>query len=255
MFAIVDATSGCIVDCNPALSIVTGFSKHELTGRHVFDLCEPTFVRRARAVSRDVVRTGTTLGFEGPLQTKTRGTVPVSVSVAVGSRTADGRVVECLVILHDMTRRKTAEAALQASEARYQDLYHNAPDMLASLDRMSSRIVQCNNTLARVCQRDRGDLIGCRLVELLTDESRPVARHAFDDVAETGAVRNVHLQLLRGEGRSPLDVSMHVTTVRRRAEACVSPTCPSRYYRTKASARRPPSSAQRARTACADTDR
>ena len=56
------------------------------------------------------------------------------------------RVAESILILRDISHRKEGEAALKASEARYQDLYHNAPDMFASVDRVSNRIVQCNLT-------------------------------------------------------------------------------------------------------------
>lgn len=86
-------------------------------------------------------------------------TVPVNVSVSVVSRDAEGRIAESNLILHDMTRRKAAETALKISQARYQDRYHNAPDMFASLDPSSHRIVQCNKTLARVTGVDRTELI------------------------------------------------------------------------------------------------
>ena len=136
----------------------------------------------------------------------------MSLSVSVGSRDPAGRVAESILILHDMTRRHTAEAALRTSEARYQDLYHNAPDMFASIEPSSNTIVQCNETLARVIGVDRTDLIGRSVFTLIARESHDTVRAALETVQQQGDVRNVHLRLPRGDG-APLDASMHVARV------------------------------------------
>ena len=213
MFAMVDANTSVLLDCNPALSKVTGYSKADMVGRDVFDLCEPRAVGRARAMSRQFVETGTTQTIELALRCRDGSTVPVSISVSVGSRDTDGRVAESILIMHDITRRKRNEAAIRASEARYQDLYHNAPDMFASLDPASHRIVQCNATLADETGVPRDRLIGMSVYDILGRESIDVARAALQTVNDTGDVRNVDQRLIRGP-RPPLDVGMHVTAVR-----------------------------------------
>ncbi len=212
MFAIVDAKTACIIDCNRALIDTTGFAKDELVGRSVFDLYDIAGVERAKAVSRAFVRSGASFDSEVPVRRRDGGTVPVNVSVSVGSRDAEGRIAESILILHDMTRRKAAERALKISEARYQNLYHNAPDMFASLDPSSHRIVQCNKTLARVTGVDRTELIGRSLFAILATESHEAVRAALEQAGELGDVRNIHLRLVRGEGH-PLEASMHVTAV------------------------------------------
>ena len=213
MFAIVDAATSVVVDCNPALSNVTGHPKGDIVGRDIFDLCDSHSVGRARAMSRQFVQTGKTHTIELVLRCEDGRPVPVAVSVSVGSRDEDGRVAESIIVLHDITRRKRDEAALRASEARYQNLYHNAPDMLASLDPASHRIVQCNATFAEVTGVSRDRLIGMSVYDTLGSDSSGVARTALETANDTGDVRNVDLRLLRG-ARPPLDVSMHVTTVR-----------------------------------------
>ena len=213
MFAIVDATTSVVVDCNPALSNVTGYPKGEIVGPDIFDLCDSRSVGRVRAMSRQFVQTGKTHTIELALQCQDGRSVPVAVSVSVGSRDEDGRVGESILILHDITRRRRNEAALRASETRNQDLYHNASDMFASLDPASHRIVQCNATFAGVTGVPRDRLIGMSLYDILGAESSGVARAALETASDTGDVRNVDLQLLRG-ARPPLDVSMHFTTVR-----------------------------------------
>ena len=213
MFAIVDATTSAVLDCNPALSAVTGYSKGEIVGRDVFDLCDRRSASRARVMSRQFLRTRETQTTELTLMCRDGRLVPVSVSVSVGSQDDDGRVAESILILHDITRRKRDEATLKASEARYQDLYHNAPDMFASLDPATQCIVQCNATLATVTGLSRDRLIGMLVYDILGAESFDAARAALESVETTGDVRDVDL-LLRRDAQPPLDVSMHVTAVR-----------------------------------------
>ena len=115
----------------------------------------------------------------------------------MGSLHADGRVAESILILRDITHRKEGEVALKASEARYQDLYHNAPDMFVSLDCVSNRIVQCNLTLARETGLARDQLVGLSIFELFGTESGEMLRDALEKVDEAQDVRDVELRLLR----------------------------------------------------------
>ena len=213
LFAIVDASTSAVLDCNPAFSTVTGYPRSEIVGRDIFALCHPRSVARARAMSRLFLRSGTTQTTELTLLCHDGRTVPVHASVSVGSRNETGQVTESILILHDFSRRQRDRAALKASEARYHDLYQNAPDMFASLDSESHRIVQCNATLASVTGCSRVRLLTQSIYDILEPESAEAARTALDTAKSTGDVRNVHLRLRR-EGRSPLDVSLHVKTVR-----------------------------------------
>ena len=147
MFAIVDAKTGRMLDCNRALVICTGYPKEEIVGRNVFDLYHPDYAKQAREVSKDFVKGGVVNDIELPLGHRDGHAIDTSISVSVGSLDSDGKVAESILIIRDISHRKEVEAALRASEARYQDLYHNAPDMFASLDCVSRRIVQCNRRL------------------------------------------------------------------------------------------------------------
>ena len=212
MFAIIDAKAGTVLDCNEALARSTGFPKQEIVGRNVLDLYHPEQEKQARELSKEFVKLGGVNDVELPLRCRGGLKLDVSVSVSVGSLDPDGKVAESIVILRDISHRKEAEAALKVSEARYQDLYHNAPDMFASLDCASRKIVQCNQTLVRETGLTRHQLIGRPVFELFAPESRDLARDALDTVDDTRDVGDVELRLLRPP-RAKADVSMHAAAI------------------------------------------
>ena len=212
MFAIIDAKTGAVLDCNRALASGLGYTTQEIVGRNVFDLYHPDHVERARQVSKDFVKRGAVHDVELPLGHRDGHVVDAAISVSVGSRDSEGQVAESILILRDISRRKEFEAALKTSEERYQDLYHNAPDMFASLDCVSRRIVQCNRTLARETGLARRRLMGCPAVELFAAESRDLVRDALDTVDDIREVRDVELRLLKPH-EVQADVSMHVAAI------------------------------------------
>ena len=212
MFAIIDAKTGRVLDCNRALATCTGYSRQEIVGRNVFELYHPDYVEQARDVSKEFVKSGVVHDVELPLGHRDGHSIDASISVSTGSLDADGKVAESILIIRDISHRKSVEAALKTSEARYQDLYHNAPDMFASLDCVSRRIVQCNQRLVRETGLASDRLIGQPIFELFAAESRDLVRDALDVVDETRDVRDVELQLLRQDGLRA-DVSMHAATI------------------------------------------
>ena len=212
MFAIIDAKTGCVLDCNRALATATGYEKREIVGRNVFDLYDRDHVEDARDLSKAFVKSGEVHDVELPLRHREGHRIDTAISVSVGALDTDGKVAESIVILRDISRRKEAEAALKVSEARYQDLYHNAPDMFASLDCVSKRIVQCNRTLVKETGLARDRLLGRPFFELFATESHELVHDALDTVDETRDVSDVELRLLRG-ARAAADVSMHAAAI------------------------------------------
>ena len=59
-----------------------------------------------------------------------------------------------VVTLQEVSSHRRVEQALQASRARYENLYQNAPDMFASLTVDTEHIAQCNQTLRPRRSRD-----------------------------------------------------------------------------------------------------
>jgi PAS domain S-box-containing protein len=110
-------------------------------------------------------------------------------------------------------RRRAAEQALQEAERRYEDLYENAPDMCASVDAASGRIVQCNRTLERMTGFAKQELIGRAVVEMYPPRQREVVESIWNEFRATGDIRDVELELLRKDELT-IDISLNMTAVR-----------------------------------------
>lgn len=119
---------------------------------------------------------------------------------------ASGELGGFLCSCFDITQRKEAEA-------RFQDLYDNAPDMHLSVEVPSARILHCNRTLKETLGYAQEELEMLTVIDLYHPDSRDRAREAFHRFLQSGLIRDEELQLQRKNG-SRLDVSLNVTAIR-----------------------------------------
>jgi len=118
-----------------------------------------------------------------------------------------------LVLVRDITERKKAQEALQISEAKYRDLYENAPDMHLSIDAATAKILRCNQTIAQVTGYTKEEILGRHIFEMYHPDSLEAAKRVFQTWLTTGEVRDAELQAKRKDG-SKLNVSLSVSAVR-----------------------------------------
>jgi len=111
----------------------------------------------------------------------------------------------------DLARQ--AEAAIKASKTKYQDLYDNAPDMYASMDAKTGRILQCNRTLTKATGYSKEAIIGQLISNLYHPDCLDEAKKVFDSFVAGKEVRDTELQLKRKDG-GKIDVSLNVSSVR-----------------------------------------
>ncbi len=150
--------------------------------------------------------------------------------------TRDGSVKGFFDLMIDITERRRAKEALQASEGRYRSLYTKTPAMLHSID-PSGRLVEVSERWLEVLGYERSDVLGRKTTEFLTEESRRYAETvtlpqffktgyaqdvAYQFVKQSGEIIDILLSAIverDGEGRilRSLAVLTNVT-VRRRAE-------------------------------------
>ncbi len=110
-------------------------------------------------------------------------------------------------------RRLQSLQALEASRARYENLYQDAPDMFASVTVDTERVVQCNATLLRATGFRRSEVIGRPLQDLHDAAGAADLAQALERVRADGRARDVELRLRRRDG-TLLDVSLSMALVR-----------------------------------------
>ena len=108
---------------------------------------------------------------------------------------------------------QSSQHRLRESEAKYLDLYDNAPDMFASVDAQTSNVLSCNQTLCTVLGYEKNEILGHPVFNLYPASAQDGAREAFQKFTTTGEVINAELQL-EGKDGSVIDVFLNVSAVR-----------------------------------------
>jgi PAS domain S-box-containing protein len=103
---------------------------------------------------------------------------------------------------------RTAELA--ASEQRYQELYHHAPDMFRSVDCRNGQVLQCNRTLLEATGYTMEEMAGQFLTDLYHPDCRQQARETWDEFMRTGEIRDRELVLLCKNGNT-VEISLSMT--------------------------------------------
>ncbi len=126
---------------------------------------------------------------------------------------SDGKAMGTAAIIKDISERRQVGKAQKASQARYQDLYDNAPDMYVSVHPGKATILTCNQTLATALGYTKQEIVGRPIFDLYHPDCMEDAKRAFQSFVQTGQVKDVELQLKRKDG-SKVDVSLNVSAVR-----------------------------------------
>ena len=162
--------AGRYVDVNPAGCQMLGYSREEVLARSIHDVLEPDEEPRiepefALFAGGQVVRS------EWRFRRKDGS---VFVGEVSGRQLPDGRVQ---AVLRDITKRRTAEAVIQASEGRTHTILESISDGFFALDR-DWRITYINTAGERFLDRTPGDLIG----KVLWDEFPGTVGSEFERV-------------------------------------------------------------------------
>ncbi len=103
---------------------------------------------------------------------------------------------------------------LERSEAKYTDLYENAPDMFALLEFGTGIVLLCNEKLVTASGYARDEIIGHSIFELYCPDCHEKIRNeVLPDFRKTGIISDAELLLQRKDG-SLIDVSLNATAVR-----------------------------------------
>jgi PAS domain S-box-containing protein len=102
--------------------------------------------------------------------------------------------------IEEIAQRRRVESALRDSEERYRSLYHNTPAMLHSID-VNGRLLSVSNYWVEALGYARGEVVGRKLTDFMTEESR---RYAETEVLpaffKSGFCKDVGYQYVRKGG-------------------------------------------------------
>ena len=107
-----------------------------------------------------------------------------------------GQLIEYQSVGRDITERVRAEEVLRKSEARYRDLYDNAPDMYHTLDK-NGIIVNCNETEAKMLGYRKEEIIGRPITDFFSKESKRLFEISFPRLHKKNKLLNLEREFVR----------------------------------------------------------
>lgn len=119
-----------------------------------------------------------------------------------------------IAVGRDISERKAAEELIREKEAKYQDLYDNAPDMFVSVDIKTATIIECNKTLAHNLGYEKRAIIHKPITDIYAPESaKRVKSTLLPLFIKTGEIKDEELQLRKKDG-GIIDVRLNSSSVR-----------------------------------------
>jgi len=202
---------GEIVDINPAVKEITGFSPREIKGRHFKELkfILPESKKRIAEYFRKRLKKIDTPSYEieGVRKDGKRIVVEINASPFI----KNGKVIGSLAILRDITRRKKMEEQLQESEEKFRNILISSPDAITITD-LNGNIINCNQaTLNMHNFSAKKELIGKKALNLIARRDWQKASKNMEKTFKQGFIKDIEYTFLTKEGREfPAELSASV---------------------------------------------
>ena len=188
---------GTIMDANPFVIDLLGYSLEELVGKELWQLGLFADKTESQAAMERLQQFGYIRYEDIPLQTKQGKRVDVefvSNSYAVDGKT----VIQCNI--RDITERAVAAHALGASEARYRRLFETAQDAILILEERGGKIIDANPFVIDLLGYSLDELIGRELWEIGLFADKDESKSSMERLQDSGYIRydDIPLETKRG---------------------------------------------------------
>ncbi len=199
---------GRFLATNPAFLTLTGYTEQELLHQHksVF----PDMPRFWEEIRRAVADNGE---WEGETSCRRKDGSVFPAWLAVNAVQAPGREITHMVgILSDITARKQAELALQESQERLRQIFHQAYDALYLTD-MDGRIVDVNEQACTSLRMNREELLAKSVWDIDPDHNKADIL-AINRTMQPGVVQTFLTRHQRSDGTTfPVEVRSGLLTI------------------------------------------
>src|SRR5688500_2204283 len=189
---------GTIMDANPFVIDLLGYSLEELTGKELWQI--GLFADKAeRQSAMERLQSEGYIRYEDiPLETKQGKRV--DVEFVSNTYMVDGqKVIQCNI--RDITERARASHALEASESRYRRLFETAQDAILILEEASGKIMDANPFVIELLGYSLDELIGKELWEIGLFADKEQSKAAMQQLQEIGYIRYEDMPLETKQGK------------------------------------------------------
>ena len=179
-------TDGSVLDTNPALRSMLGYTASELDAIHFAEITHPDDREADLAEFRQLIE-----GERSSYRIQKRylcrdGNVVWGQLTVSLVRDANGAPQYALGMVEDITEQRRTAAALQSSERRFRELFENSPDAVF-VESYDGTILDVNPAACELHGMARDDLVGKNVMATIPPEHRDQARSDFQQL-----VRKAH---------------------------------------------------------------
>jgi PAS domain S-box-containing protein len=147
------------IDANASICRMLGYTRDELIGLHASDIVVPAEIQHV-GPALSVIKAGSQYSRDWQFRRKDGSVFDAEVIATV---MPDGNL---LGMIRDISERKRAEKALNASELRYRRLFESAKDGILILDAETGKVVEVNPFLIAALGFSHEQLLGKAVWEL-----------------------------------------------------------------------------------------
>jgi PAS domain S-box-containing protein len=195
------AATGELITTNPALCTLLGYEPSELEGVHFADITHPDDLADTREWLRTLVGGETSAGhWEKRYLHKDGTTVWARISVAPVTDPG-GNLLYFVTQIEDMTARRDAEAAAEASEERFRLTFETAASGMALVEPRTGRFLRVNPAGCRMLSYTEDELLDLTIQDVTAPGDREESMTRFRKVV-TGELESsaAKLHYLRSDG-------------------------------------------------------
>jgi two-component system cell cycle sensor histidine kinase/response regulator CckA len=157
---------GIITTWNKGAENLFGYAAEEIIGTSVRKLIPANLQAEETQILEKIKRGESVVHSETRRQTKDGRLIDVSIMISP-IRDASGRIIGMSKMARDITARKQAEEARQASETLYRTLFEYAPDGIVIAD-TDSYYIDANASICRMLGYTHEELIGLHASDIVT---------------------------------------------------------------------------------------
>ena len=195
---ILDADTGQIVETNPFLTDMLGFSREQFLGKKIWEIGLFKDIVANKDNFEELQRKEFIRYEDMPLETSDGRKIAVEFVSNVYT-VNDKKVIQCNI--RDITKRKLAEEAKIASEIRYRRLFETAQDGILILDADTGQIVEVNPFLINMLGFSREQFLGKKIWEIGLFKDIVANKDNFGELQRKEYIRYEDMPLETADGR------------------------------------------------------
>lgn len=176
---------GDLVDCNDALTRMTGYSKEEL--RQLLPYTNKNTKEHSKiktSITKDILSKGLFGPIEIPLK-KRSGETMSCILQGFSFVDKDGET-RIYTSIQDISKEKEKAEAIRISEEKFRGLFEQIPIGVAKTDFISSKYTECNNAFLKMLGYSADEIIGKTFMDITPEGYESLDENIYKELAQKG---------------------------------------------------------------------